>query len=137
VGRAQEGEEDPAAGAPGATERGVLATRAVRTLSSGDPRKFVVVGGGGRGERWGRAPPERWNPPPTSPRAAEAAEEQVPAAGAEMPATGRLVEKAARTAEAPAGAVGASVSAAVAVTGTAAAAPEPSRKRKRGFSSLR
>jgi hypothetical protein len=34
----------------------------------------------------GRAAPERWNPPPPSPRAAEEAVEMVPTAGVEAPA---------------------------------------------------
>jgi hypothetical protein len=57
----------------------------------------------------GRAAPERWNPPPPSPWATDAAMELVPVAGAEAPATGSSVE-------APAGAT--------------VAPPEPSRKRK-------
>jgi hypothetical protein len=81
--------------------------------------------------------PERWNPPPPSPRAAEVAEERVPAAGAEASAAGRSVEEAALTTEAPTSAAGALASAAVAVIGAAAAPPEPSRMRKWGFSSLR
>jgi hypothetical protein len=40
-----------------------------------DSGELIVGRGGGRGERQG-APPERWNPPPPSPRVAEAAEEQ-------------------------------------------------------------
>jgi hypothetical protein len=47
------------------------------------------------------------------------------------------VEETARTAEAPAHAVEASVSAAVATTGATAVPAKPSRKRKRGFSTLR
>jgi hypothetical protein len=71
----------------------------------------------------GGDPPERWNPPPPSPWAAEAVEEQTPAAG-------RSVGEAACATEAPASAM-------VTTTGATAAPPEPSRKRKRGFSSLR
>jgi hypothetical protein len=52
--------------------------------------------------------PERWNPPPPSPRGAEA--------GVEAPAAGSLAEASAGAAEAPL---------------------ESSRKRKRGFSNLR
>jgi hypothetical protein len=77
----------------------------------------------------GRAP-ERWNPSPPSPRAAEVVGEQAPMVGAEAPATGRSVEEAAHAA-------GVSGSAAVAATSATAASAEPSRKRKRGFSSLR
>jgi hypothetical protein len=62
------------------------------------------------------AAPERWNPPPPSPRAAEVAVELVPVAGADAPAMGSSME-------APAG--------------DTVAPPEPSRKRKRGFSNLR
>jgi hypothetical protein len=64
----------------------------------------------------GRATPDRWNPPPPSPRAKEAVMELVPAAGAEVPAVGPSVE-------APVGAMG--------------IPPQSSRKRKRGFSNLR
>jgi hypothetical protein len=79
----------------------------------------------------GRALAERWNPSPPSPKAAEAVEEQAPAAGVEVPAAGRSMVKAARAAEAPVSAAGALVSVVV-------VPPEPSRKRKwGGFSSLR
>jgi hypothetical protein len=80
AGRAQEGEKHPTAGAPGATQRGVPVARAVGTLSAGDSGDLVCGGGGGRRERWGLAP-ERWVPPPPSPRALQAAEEQAPAVG--------------------------------------------------------
>jgi hypothetical protein len=42
--------------------------------------------------RRGASPPERWNPPPPSPRAAEAAVELVSVVGAEAPSTESLVE---------------------------------------------
>jgi hypothetical protein len=136
AGRVQEGEEDPAAGAPGAIERGVSAVRAAGALSPDDPGEFVVVVVVGGGERQG-APPERWNPPPPSPRTAEAAEEQAPVAGAKAPVTRRSVEEVARVAKASASTAGASGSAATVMTGSTAAPAEPSRKRKRGFSTLR
>jgi hypothetical protein len=69
-------------------------------------------------ERDGGAPPERWNPPPLSPRAAEAAVELTPVAGAEALATGLSVEVPVSTAEVPA-------SATAAPAGTTAAPPEP------------
>jgi hypothetical protein len=74
AGGAQEGEEDPATGAPGIEERGVPVVRAAGALL---PRDFgvLVVGRGGGGERWGTGSPERWEPSSPSPRAAEAAEE--------------------------------------------------------------
>jgi hypothetical protein len=50
----------------------------------------------------GQAPPERWQPAPPSPRAAESAEEQVPRAGAELPTTRLSTEGAVRATEAPA-----------------------------------
>jgi hypothetical protein len=52
----------------------------------------------------GRATPERWNPPPLSPRAEEVAVELVPAAGVEASAVGSSVEAPADAAVAPAGA---------------------------------
>jgi hypothetical protein len=136
VGRAQEGEKDPAAGAPGATERGVSAAREAGALSPDDPGEFVVVIGGGGGERRG-APPREVESPTPSPRAAKAADEQTPMAGAGAPAAGRSVEGAARAAEVTTSDAGGSGSAAAATTGATAALAEPSRKRKRGFSSLR
>jgi hypothetical protein len=78
----------------------------------------------------GQAPSERWEPAPPSPRAAEAAEEQVPGAGAEVPTARQYTEGAACTAEA-------SGSAAAAVAAATTTPVEPSRKRKRGFSTLR
>jgi hypothetical protein len=78
----------------------------------------------------GQAPPERSEPAPPSPRATEAAEEQVPGSGAEAPTAGRSTEEAERAA-------GASGGATVAATAMALAPTEPSRKRKQGFSTLR
>jgi hypothetical protein len=63
----------------------------------------------------GRATPERWNPPPPSTWAEEAAVELVPAVGVEASAARSLVDV-------PAGAM---------------EVPQPSRKRKWGFSNLR
>jgi hypothetical protein len=85
----------------------------------------------------GRAPPERWEPSPPSPRAAEAGEEMTPGAGAGVPAARQPTREATRAAEVPARAVemagGAAAATPVAATGSA----EPPRKRKRGFSILR
>jgi hypothetical protein len=50
----------------------------------------------------GRAPPERWEPSPPSPRAAEAAEETTPGGA---PAAGHPTREATRATEAPARAV--------------------------------
>jgi hypothetical protein len=75
-------------------------------------------------------PAERWNPPPSSPRAIEAAEEQAPAVE-------RSMEEPAHATEALASAAGASASAAAAMTGAVVVPLKPSRKRKRGFSNLR
>jgi hypothetical protein len=85
AGGAQEGEEDPTTGAPGTEERGVPVARAAGALL---PQDFgvLVVGQGGGGERWGSSSPERWEASPLSPRAAEAAEETAPGAGAGAPA---------------------------------------------------
>jgi hypothetical protein len=86
----------------------------------------------------GQAPTERWEPAPPSSRAAEAAEEHAPGAGAEAPTAGRSTEEEARTAkvpvrvaEVPARAAEASRSATVATSAVASAPAEPSRKRKR------
>jgi hypothetical protein len=78
----------------------------------------------------GRVPPERWQPSPPSPRAGEAVEETVPAAGARAPAARQLVREATRAAETVGGAT------AVALV-AATTSVEPPRKRKRGFSTLR
>jgi hypothetical protein len=85
----------------------------------------------------GRAPPERWEPSPPSPRAAEAAEETVPRAGVGAPAAGHPTREATRAAEAPARAVEMAGGEAVATPAVATAPAEPLRKRKRGFSTLR
>jgi hypothetical protein len=50
----------------------------------------------------GRAPPERWEPSPPSPRAADAAEEMAPGAGVGAPAAGHPTREATHAAEAPA-----------------------------------
>jgi hypothetical protein len=51
-------------GAPGATKRGVSAVRVAGDLSPDDPGEFiVVVGGGGRGERWGVGSPREMESP--------------------------------------------------------------------------
>jgi hypothetical protein len=80
------------------------------------------------------APPERWEPAPPSPRAAE---EQAPGAGAEAPAVGRSTEEAVRAAKVPAHATEASGGATAATSAAVIAPVEPSRKRKQGFSTLR
>jgi hypothetical protein len=67
-----------------------------------------------------------------SPRAAEAAEETTPGAGAGAPAARHLTKEAMRAAEAPARAAGTTGGEAVATTSV-----EPPRKRKRGFSTPR
>jgi hypothetical protein len=95
--------------------------RVARTLPSGAPAESSSEEE--EESDGGRPPLERWNPPPLSPRAAEAAVELVPVAGAEAPTTGSSAEVPASAAEAPAGAT--------------VAPPKPSRKRKRGFSNLR
>jgi hypothetical protein len=85
----------------------------------------------------GRAPSERWDPAPPSPRAVEAVEEQPPGAGAEAPTIGQSVEGTACATEAPTRTAEVSGSATVATTAATTAPVEPSRKRKRGFSTLR
>jgi hypothetical protein len=85
----------------------------------------------------GQAPLERWEPAPPSLRAAEAAEDQAPRAGAKAPAAGRSTEEAAHTAEVLAHAAEASGSTTVATSAVASAPVEPSRRSKRGFSTLR
>jgi hypothetical protein len=96
------------------------------------------------GSDGGRALPERWEPAPPSPRAAEAAEETAPGVGAGAPVTRQPVREAARTAEVPARAAEvparaaeATGGAAVATSAAATTPAEPPRKRKRGFSTLR
>jgi hypothetical protein len=85
----------------------------------------------------GRAPPERWEPSPPSPRAAEAAEETVPGAGAGAPAAKQPMREATRGAEAPARAAEMAGGAAATTPAVATTSAEPLRKRKRGFSTLR
>jgi hypothetical protein len=85
----------------------------------------------------GRAPPERWEPLPPSPRAAEAAEETTPGAGTGAPAARQPMREAVRAAEAPARATGTTGGEAVAAPAAATPPAEPPRKRKRGFSTLR
>jgi hypothetical protein len=53
------------------------------------------------GSDGGRAPPERWEPSPPSPRAAEAAEETVPGADAGAPAVRQLTREATKCRCAP------------------------------------
>jgi hypothetical protein len=81
----------------------------------------------------GRAPPERWQPSPPSPRAVEAAEETVPRAGAGAPAARQLTREATRAAEAPAHAAETTGGAAAAAPVAATTSAESPRKRKRGF----
>jgi hypothetical protein len=78
----------------------------------------------------GRAPLERWEPSPPSPRAAEAAEETAPEAGVGAPAVRQPTGEATRAAETTGGE-------AVATLAAATASAEPLRKRKQGFSTLR
>jgi hypothetical protein len=85
----------------------------------------------------GRAPPERWQPSPPSPRAGEAVEETVPGAGVGAPSARQLAREATRTAEAPARAVETAGGAAAAAPAAATMSAEPPRKRKRGVSTLR
>jgi hypothetical protein len=125
-------------GAPaalGASRRGVRAARATGALSPGDIRRLFVGRGGG--ERWGWTLPERWEPLPPSPKAAEAAEETAPRAGAGAPATRQPMREATRAAGASARAAGMTGGAAVATPAAATTSAKPPRKRKRGFSTLR
>jgi hypothetical protein len=85
----------------------------------------------------GRALPERWEPRPPSPRAAEAAEEPVPGAGAGAPVARQPMREAARAAEAPARAAEVTGGVVVVMSAAATTSVEPQRKRKRGFSTLR
>jgi hypothetical protein len=78
----------------------------------------------------GRAPPERWQPSPPSPRAVEAVEETVPGVGAGAPAARQPTREATRAAETAGGAAAAAPKAAT-------TSAEPPRKRKWGFSTLR
>jgi hypothetical protein len=81
------------------------------------------------GSDGGRAPPERWELSPPSLRAAEAAEETVPGAGARAPAARQLTREATRTAEAPVRAVEMVGGAAAAAPAAATTSAEPPRKR--------
>jgi hypothetical protein len=85
----------------------------------------------------GRAPPERWEPSPTSPKATKAAEETAPGAGARAPAARQPTREATRAAEAPARATGMTGGKVVAMPAAATTSAEPLRKWKRGFSTLR
>jgi hypothetical protein len=85
----------------------------------------------------GRDLPERWEPSPPSPRAAEAAEETAPGAGAGAPAARQPTGEVTHAAEAPAHAAEMTGGEAMATLAAATASTEPSRKRKRGFSTLR
>jgi hypothetical protein len=85
----------------------------------------------------GRAPPERWEPSPPSPRAVEAAKETAPGAGAGAPAARHPTGEATRAAEAPARTAEMAGGAAAATPMAATTSAEPPRKRKRGFSTLR
>jgi hypothetical protein len=85
----------------------------------------------------GRAPPERWEPSPPSPTAAEAAEETVPGAGAGAPVARQLTRELMRATEAPVHTVETAGGAAAAAPTTATTPAEPPRERKRGFSTLR
>jgi hypothetical protein len=85
----------------------------------------------------GQALPERWEPSPPSPRAAEAAEETAPGAGAGAPATRKPTREVTRATEAPAHAEGMTGGDVVATPVAATMSAEPPRKRKRGFSTLK
>jgi hypothetical protein len=71
------------------------------------------------------------------PRAAEAAEETGPGAGAGASIARQPMREATRAAEAPARTVEVIGDAAVATSAAATTPAEPQRKRKRGFSTLR
>jgi hypothetical protein len=71
---------------------------------------------------------------PPSPRAAEAAEETVPGAGAGAPAARQPTRVATRATEAPARTAGTTGGATAATPAAATMSVEPPRKRKRGFS---
>jgi hypothetical protein len=74
---------------------------------------------------------------PPSPRAAEAAEETAPGAGAGASAARQPTREATRAAEVPARAEGSIGGEAVATPAAATMSAEPPRKRKWGFSTLR
>jgi hypothetical protein len=85
----------------------------------------------------GRALPERWEPAPPSPRAAEAAEETAPGAGAGALVARQPMREATRAAEARVHTMEVTRGAAVATSVAATTPVEPPRKRKWGFSTLR
>jgi hypothetical protein len=130
VGGAPEGAEHPAMGAPGAEERGVLVARAAGDLLPRDLGVLVVGRGGGGGKRWGPGSPREVGAFAPSPRAAEAAEETTPGAGAGATASRQPMGEATRAAEM----TGAAAAAAPVAATTSA---EPPRKMKRGYSTLR
>jgi hypothetical protein len=105
-----------------ASSRGSPPQRLRSTLRRTRRRRRRAMGDG--------LPPERWEPSPPSPRAAEAAEETAPAA---RQPTGEVT----RAAEAPACAAETTGGEVVATLAAATASAEPPRKRKRGFSTLR
>jgi hypothetical protein len=74
---------------------------------------------------------------PPSPRAAEAAEETAPGAGAGVPAARHPAREATRAVEAPARDAEMAGGAAAATPVAATTSDEPPRKRKQGFSTLR
>jgi hypothetical protein len=85
----------------------------------------------------GRAHPERCEPSPPSPKAAEAAEETMPGAGAEALTARQPTREATCAAEVPARAAEMAGGAAAATPVAATTSAEPPRKRKQGFSTLR
>jgi hypothetical protein len=82
-------------------------------------------------------PPRGGSLRPPSPRAAEAAEETAPGAGAGAPAARQPTGEPTRATEAPVRAAEMTGGEAVATLAAATASAEPPRKRKRGFSTLR
>jgi hypothetical protein len=135
AGGAQEGEEDPATGAPG-TRSEEFRLREQQGLSS--PATSEYSSSDNEEESDGeRALAERWEAAPPLPRAAEPAEEIVPGAGAGVTVARQPMREAARAAEALAHAAKVTGSAAVATSAAATTPVEPPRKRKQGFSTLR
>jgi hypothetical protein len=106
-------------------------------LSSPGTKEYSSLGEEKEGSDRGRAPPESWEPSPPSPRAAEAAEEVAPGAGARALAARPPTREATRTAEMLARAAETAGGAATATPVAATTSAEPPRKRKRGFSALR
>jgi hypothetical protein len=92
---------------------------------------------GEEGSDGGRALPERWEPSPPLPRAAEEAEETVLRAGAGAPAARQATREVMRTTVVPVRTAEMTGGAAVATSAAATTSAEPPRKRKRGFSTLR